>query len=58
MTFLIGGILLGLTMALTIYNTVKLHRKTETKVEPMTEEQKRREEEFDMLMNFRGRKHD
>lgn len=55
MAFLIGGILLGLTMALTVYNTVKIHRNPETNVEPMTEEQKRREEEFDALMNYRGR---
>ena len=55
MAYLVGGILIGLTMALTIYNTIKLNRKTETKAEPMTDEQKRREEEFDALMNYRGR---
>ena len=55
MEFLIGGILLGITMVLTLYNTLMLHRKAETKVEPMTEEQKRREEEYDALMNYRGK---
>ena len=55
MEFLIGGVLIGLTMALTIYNTVKLHRKEPAAADTMSEEQKRREEEFEALMNYRGK---
>lgn len=54
MAYLFGGILIGITMVLTLYNTFQLSKKQGT-VEPMTEEQKRREEEFDALMNYRGR---
>ena len=55
MEFLIGGILLGLTMALTIYNTVKLHKKQETNVEPMSEKEKRIAQDVEAMMNYRGR---
>ena len=60
MTTLIFGILIGACLVLTIENTILIHMKPKKKDEPeeMTEEQKRREEEFDALMNFRGRKHD
>lgn len=60
MTTLIFGILIGACFVLTVENTILIHMKPKKKDEPeeMTEEQKRREEEFDALMNFRGRKHD
>ena len=57
MTTLIFGILIGACFVLTIENTILIHMKPK-KNEPepmMTEEQKRREEEFDALMNYRGR---
>ena len=55
MAFLIGGILIGLTMALTIYNTYLLHRKKETAAAPMTEQEKRVAEDIEAMMNYRGR---
>ena len=55
MEFLIGGILIGLTMALTVYNTIKLHKKQEIKEEPMTEKEKRIERDVEAMMNYRGR---
>ena len=60
MTTLIFGILIGACFVLTVENTILIHMKPKKKDEPeeMTEEQKRREEEFDALMNFRGRTHD
>lgn len=58
MAYLLGGVLIGLTMALTVYNTILLHKKDSVKVEEPSEEQKKREKQFDALMNFRGRTND
>lgn len=55
MAYLIGGILIGMTMALTIYNTYLLHRKKETTAAPMTEQEKRVAEDIEAMMNYRGR---
>ena len=55
MAYLIGGILIGLTMALTIYNTFVLHRKQEQTAAPMTEQEKRVAEDIEAMMNYRGR---
>lgn len=56
MAYLIGGILIGLTMALTIYNTFVLHRKHEQTAVPMTEQEKRVAEDIEAMMNYRGRR--
>lgn len=54
MEFLIGGLLIGITLTLTVINTIKLRRKPKQEPVEVTEEQKRREEAFQRLMNYRG----
>ena len=51
--FLIGGILIGGIGALTVLNTMKLRPK-EVKVHEPTEEQKRQEEQFQAMLDFKG----
>ena len=54
LAFLIGGLLIGACLILTIQNTVKVNRKKQAPEDTATDEQKRREEEFSRLMNYRG----
>jgi hypothetical protein len=54
MEFLIGGVLIGVCLVLTIRNTILLRQKA-AKPEEVSDEQKRREEEYEALMNYRGR---
>ena len=54
MEFLIGGVLIGVCLAMTIRNTILLRQKA-SKPEEVSDEQKRREEEYEALMNYRGR---
>ena len=51
--FLIGGILIGGIGVLTVLNTLKL-RPNEVKVHEPTEEQKRQEEQFQAMLDFKG----
>jgi hypothetical protein len=51
--FLIGGILIGGIGVLTVINTLKLRPKTIKVTEP-TEEQKRQEEQFQAMLDFKG----
>lgn len=50
--FLIGGILIGVIGALTVRNTLKLREKV-TVSEP-SEEQKRAEEQFQAMLDYKG----
>jgi hypothetical protein len=50
--FLIGGILIGVIGALTVRNTLKLREKV-TVSEP-SEEQKRQEEQFQAMLDYKG----
>ena len=53
--FLIGGILIGCIGALTVYNTLKLHKKEQVEEATVDEEQEDREKQFNALMNYRGK---
>ena len=55
MEFLIGGILIGCIGALTVYNTLKLHKKEQVTEAVTDEEQEDREKQFNALMNYRGK---
>lgn len=50
--FLIGGILIGAIGALTVRNTLKLRERVT--VSEMTEEQKRQEEQFQAMLDYKG----
>lgn len=51
--FLIGGILIGGIGVLTVINTLKLRQK-EVKVSEPSEEQKRQEEQFQAMLDYKG----
>lgn len=51
--FLIGGILIGAIGALTVYNTVRLRPKTVKPEEP-SDRQKKLDEQYEAMMNYRG----
>lgn len=51
--FLIGGILIGGIGVLTVMNTLKL-RKPDVKVTEPSEEQKRQEEQFQAMLDYKG----
>lgn len=53
LAFLIGGLLIGTCLVLTVRNTILL-RKKEQPAEQESDEQKNREDEFNRLMNYRG----
>lgn len=50
---LIGGILIGGIGVLTVINTLKLRQK-EVKVSEPSEEQKRQEEQFQAMLDYKG----
>ena len=51
--FLIGGILIGGIGVLTVINTLRLRQK-EVKVSEPSEEQKRQEEQFQAMLDYKG----
>lgn len=57
LAFLIGGILIGACLVLTVRNTLKLRPKP-LKVEEPSDEQKRLDAEYNAMMNYRGRTND
>ena len=50
---MIGGILIGAIGALTVYNTLRLRPKTVKPEEP-SDKQKRIDEQYEAMMNYRG----